>query len=866
VSGISDISKTYDGCAPAVPTFSAGSTGDVTVEYSVRGMNHWTSDAPVNAGEYTVRVTVAADANYTEARGQRDFTIRKAAVTVTASDSSITYGDEPVSGGVSMTGFVPGEGESVLSGVLGFSYSYERYDDVGSYVIMPDGLSSENYDISFIPGTLTVAAKTVGLSWIETELTYNGVSQGPYAIATGLVNGDECSVAVTGQNTNAGSHTATAVSVSNRNYTLPEDRSVSYVIGKAPQSAPDVAAVNETVKGKLDGAVTGLTGRMEYRAENSERYTAATGGKLENLPAGRYFVRYAGDENHLPGVDAVVTVKEGRGITATFRSGGTDLMVTGDIGYGQPVPEPETPAKDGVVFAGWYRDEACTRAWNFPGDTVTEDVVIYARWSSEPVHGLSGAVVINDGTAAGAVVTLIKDGRIVFTELADEDGNYRFKAVADGVYTITAELNGTTVTTMVKVTGSDVTDGHIVIRRPGTSSILTASDGLNAAVSGLQEASEAYGEAVTVTMSVTRKAADSVGADAALIGSTAAGKKIDLYLDITLTKLLEGGSPENIGSNNSRIISLCVPYDTEGKTGVTVYRVHGGRAEALTKDPGAGQEGYLVEDGYVIIKAAKFSTYAIGCDDTPPEVGPGTDPGPVTPPIVPPVTPPGADPEVPSGAVHECTDRCDYCGGCRNETCTDAVCTLKCHGPEVFFPDVPENAWYTEAVRYVSHRGIMDGVEGGMFSPMGVTTRAQVVTMLYRMAGSPAVTTGHKFTDVADGQWYTAAIGWAYETGISVGYEDGCFHGERNITRQEFAAMLYRSIRYMGVNLDVWENHEPDYDDMDSVADWAKAAVRGMSGAGIINGKPGNLMDPAGSARRAEAAAMIMRFMMLKNG
>ena len=112
--------------------------------------------------------------------------------------------------------------------------------------------------------------------------------------------------------------------------------------------------------------------------------------------------------------------------------------------------------------------------------------------------------------------------------------------------------------------------------------------------------------------------------------------------------------------------------------------------------------------------------------------------------------------------------------------------------PEVF-PDVKEGSWYVPGVQFVYDNGLMSG-SNGLFNPTADITRAQLVTTLYRLAGEPAVTEKSAltdFSDVAEGKYYTDAVCWAYETGVTTG-TDGKFNPTDKLTRQQMAAFFFR--------------------------------------------------------------------------
>ena len=248
---VSVAAKTYDGTV-VTPSVSGNSgNGTVTYAYKVKGADDatYSETAPVNAGEYTVKASIAETINYLSGEATVDFTIAKAALTITAKGHSITYGDTPANDGVTYEGFVNSETASVLGGTLAYDYSYTQFGDVGNtYTITPKGLTSDNYDISFIAGTLTVAQKEVGLTWSETtSFPYDGAAHAPTATATGLVNSDAITVIVTGEQTNAGNHTATASELTGEkagNYKLPEANTHAFSITKVPLT---VTAQNHSI-------------------------------------------------------------------------------------------------------------------------------------------------------------------------------------------------------------------------------------------------------------------------------------------------------------------------------------------------------------------------------------------------------------------------------------------------------------------------------------------------------------------------------------------------------------------------------------------------------------------------------------------
>lgn len=177
---------------------------------------------------------------------------------------------------------------------------------------------------------------------------------------------------------------------------------------------------------------------------------------------------------------------------------------------------------------------------------------------------------------------------------------------------------------------------------------------------------------------------------------------------------------------------------------------------------------------------------------------------------------------------------------------------------ELPFQDIVPGAWYTDAVRYVYEKGMMTGMGETTFAPETPTTRGMVVTLLHRSEGTPAAT-GKDFLDVAAGQWYTAAVAWASANDIVNGYGDGTFRPNDNITREQFATILFRYAGFKG--LDVSGRADLTvFTDAETVSGYAKEPMAWAVKEGLISGMTSELLSPATSATRAQAATMLMRY------
>ena len=174
------------------------------------------------------------------------------------------------------------------------------------------------------------------------------------------------------------------------------------------------------------------------------------------------------------------------------------------------------------------------------------------------------------------------------------------------------------------------------------------------------------------------------------------------------------------------------------------------------------------------------------------------------------------------------------------------------------FNDVKESDWFYEAVYYAQVNGLMIGIAENKFAPDSGMTRAMIVTILWRYEGSPE-TKGNNFTDVADGEWYSDAIAWASENGIVNGYGNGIFGVNDNITREQFAVILYRYAEYK--EFDVSKTADlSGFSDADKISDWALIAVKWAVAEGLIKGRSATIIAPDGTANRAEAATLFMRY------
>ena len=183
--------------------------------------------------------------------------------------------------------------------------------------------------------------------------------------------------------------------------------------------------------------------------------------------------------------------------------------------------------------------------------------------------------------------------------------------------------------------------------------------------------------------------------------------------------------------------------------------------------------------------------------------------------------------------------------------------------PAYPFKDLDLKLWYHDGIHFCVENDLMQGVSGGRFAPSGLTTRAQIVTILWRIEGTPYVDYA-AFTDVHDGDWFAPAVQWAAANGIVVGYSSGRFGPNDSVTREQLAAILYRYAQYLESDVSAGEDTNIlSYDDADRIGSWAFDAMQWACGSGIIGGTSARTLAPKATATRAQVAAMILRFLAL---
>jgi len=190
--------------------------------------------------------------------------------------------------------------------------------------------------------------------------------------------------------------------------------------------------------------------------------------------------------------------------------------------------------------------------------------------------------------------------------------------------------------------------------------------------------------------------------------------------------------------------------------------------------------------------------------------------------------------------------------------------TIKNSFTEETFPDVKEDDWYYDSVKYAYENSLFNGTENG-FEPNASMTRAMLVTVLYRLESPEKITEENPFSDISGDEWYSEGVVWAAENNIINGVSENEFAPDSPITREQLALIMYRYALLKGDNVSEYDETDIlSYEDFNEISEYAKTAMKYVNGAGILKGRTGNLLTPKGGASRAEVATILMRFIEMK--
>ena len=820
--------------------------------------------------EYRKVQTISfASATQEKTYGDADFT-----VTATGAKTSVSY--QVTKGEAATVDSATGAVHIVKAGTATITATAEETRDYTS--------ATASYTLTVNPKSVAIPTAASGLKWTGSEQT--GVADGEgYTVTDGAA-------------TAVGSYTATATLTSTVNYQWSDGttdaKSIPWSIAKAdgPAAPTGLAGIAPTTAANNDGKITGITAAMEYKRSDADTWTEGTGADIIGLTPGTYYVRVKATDTTLASDNQTLTVagyvapgqvaaptfdppagtySAAQNVTISCLTDGATIHYTTD----GTVPTESSPTYSAPIsVSATATIKAIAVKSGMTNSSVAE--VTYTINTALTTY----AVTVNNGTgdgnyAPGTTVTITADAPAsgkVFDKWISNDG-LTFAKETSATTTFVMPAKDVTVTATYKskpaptpggdpgpsptpdttitipVSGDDETVNITVTIKGETATITSAiiDKVLNAEDVGtvIIDASTLKQEvtAVVIPGAMVEKIADAVadeGNDAdgleiklptgtvtfdaeavAAISQQANGKDLRLNL-------------ENIGENKLNTAQKTAVEAMDVQEVLDVYMTadgqrisdfQGGKATVTVsytlKD---GQTGhgvvvwYVAEDGEktavsttyndksVTFTVGHFSNYVIAYD----------------------------------------AERAAACP--KDDTC-----------PMSSFTDLDLTQWYHDGIHFCLENGLMVGVGDNRFGTNGPTSRAMIVTILYRLEGEPEVTAEIPFNDVEAGTWYTDAVIWAAENEIVSGYGNGKFGPNDHITREQLAAILYRYAQVKGTAVSPDQNIM-DYEDVFDVSPWASEGLRWAVQLGIVQGVGNHKLAPKGDATRAQAAAMIQRF------
>lgn len=907
---VSGDSHTYDGDPKtAVVTQDAGQTQIPAGGYEVK---YGGEASQTEAGTYDITVTIT-NANFCF-EGDKDtmvvgqLTIGEQAVTIPAADTT-----EFIYNGAEQT-YAIAESElyTVEGNVQKDAGTYTvtvSLNDNDNYVWSDDTTDDRTY-------TFIISPKTVTATWVGLEQVYGSVEP-VYVILSGLAEGDEGLEAfISGVSTEAGEHPLSAslenydiingtatLRIQQKPVTITVTDNAVTVGGEPAISAPGLAESDYEVV---------------YKDKNGNEVTPSEPGTYEvwvEITNPNYRHPDGSSEKQVGSV--VVSSGTPRTYEVSFAGSGAGGSTAGmKAAGGSAVILPECGfTKPGSVFTGWKYGGVVYK----PGDSFTmpyADITITAQWTQ--ARNVSGTVKDEYGVPVpGAAVSIWQGSDKLGETTTGPDGSYSFTGLAPGSYNVSASVGEKTVTSVVTVDeGGAVTGGNIILPEGNTSTRVEITPGSPDLVVGELDrvfdntdgedytAADAEtvknGGMVEITFTADEKKLAEVRDELQQLQS-AGDVNLSLFLDCTLEKEVydsNGTKDESASgfiSRSSVLLEVRLPLPTEmqGKYGYSVSRIHEGEAQALSTSANSLGEYFEVsaDKSALILHVCCFSIYAVGYENSP-----------VLPPLPTENAPNVSEsehgsvtvfPNLPTtGTVVTITPKPDEGYTLDKLTVTDASgkavevspngdgtysftqpsgavtitvtfkvltdvseCPRDASCPMSGYTDLNMGEWYHDGIHYCLDEGLMDGVDAGMFAPNATTSRAMIVTILWRLQGSPEVDTTETFTDVYPDAWYAKAIAWAVAEGVADGYGEGLFGPNDAITREQLAAMLWRYAARPES-----EGGLSAFADGAEVSVWAQQAMSWAVSLGLINGVDSDRLDPKGQATRAQTATILMRF------
>lgn len=733
--------------------------------------------------------------------------------------------------------------------------------------------------------TIHVTKKEIGLSWNnDKNLVYDGNAKDVKASATGLVGNDKAAVTVTGGDaTNAGKYTAEATALTGSaagNYKLPASVTHEYTIEKTDYTvALSAASVyvkvgTESVSFLPTASAKGVgdekpEGALKFYSD-SARNNELTAADVKALNIGDHTVYWSFKTSN---ANYVYTAKTGK-IKLTVTDGDPqNIAISGLDGktYGGALfyaiaavtTTDGAEAKDHGAIT-WSSSntkvaeiDPATGAVTINGAGETTITAKAAKVAGKYAAGERSATLtvakktlkIDSITAADKIYDGKKDATLTVKVSGAVEGN-KVTATATGEFADAAvgtnkavtvksikldEASSANYTTPeklpeVKASITKIASKDVKLEYPDlnqkTGSItkptvkMTPEDSSAKVKIFIKKTvkDETTGEERTVTEEWTDKTAPTAAGTytvyAEITSSNIDGKITTPDQKLTITQRSSGG-----GGGGAAVTTYKVTLDkaTNGTVKASASSVEKGKTVTITATPA---EGYETASVKVTDASGKSVDVTKNSDGT-------------------------YKFTMPDGNV---TVKAEFAKKAENDTvCAD-------------MKDIDQSKWYHEAVHYVVEKGIMNGYNKNEFGPNDTLSRAMLAQILYNNAGKPAASKNTSCSDIKPGDWFASAVNWASENNIVTGFTDGTFKPGANITREQLAVMLYR---YAGQPATT--GSLANFTDAASVSSYAQQAMQWATANGIITGNgSATTLDPQGNATRAQAAAMIMRYLEKK--
>ena len=738
-------------------------------------------------------------------------TITKAPLTIKANDKTITYGEAATNDGVTYEGLAGSDTSSVVTG-LAYEYNYERYGNVGDYTITPKGATADNYDITCQPGKLTVNKKTVGLTWNDAEnLYYNGEAKNVTATATELVNNDSISVTVVGgKETAVGNYTAKATALTGEkagNYALPTDvTSVTknYQI-QAALSASDLTIDPTTVTATIDGLTIKLVGYA-----SPDVTVSATGATVD------------GDKLTIHGVDYTIDRTGVKSIGDKVTVANSDVSVVLPTNASNELKAVNNDATTVSGLNNALADLLAKAGENLPEGATKVEVKAILR--IKPVSYEAGkSLKLNIKPEIQYTYKNASDAQVGEIKTLPVD-NSDIKAPV----TISVYLPDSFAPNFAKH-GSEwlpVTTSNRVAtwKQSSFSEVELVKDDRSATVNFTF--ADDHAQTITYGPADIGKAFPTDSKDGYTFNGWMIGDKTYTTLTEEALTRLNGTTAQNAKASFTQKSNNGGNHGGSGGSGVSTYPVSVTTPKngKVTVSPSNAAKGAAVtvtvtpDSGYEMDKL----TVTDASGKTIPTTDKGNGKFTFT---------------MPNGKV-------SVSATFKQTTVTP---------PSTGFVDVPASAYYADAVKWAVEKGITTGTSATTFSPEASCTRAQMVTFLWRAAGSPAPkATTTAFTDLDKSAYYYDAVLWAVEQGITTGTSATTFSPNATVTRGQTVTFLYRFAGQPAVS------GSSSFTDVNS-SDYYAAAVQWAKEQGITSGTSDTTFSPTSDCTRGQIVTFLYR-------